>query len=207
MGRSVYYTYDTSGRLWTVKDVNGGTTTFAYDISNNMTSIVDPRQLTYVTNYYDANNRVYKQVLADGSMYQFSYVNAGGNPTCVGVCPISGSNIIETDVTNPRQYVRKATFNSDGYTSADTSAVGRPEQQTLTFNREPGSGLLLSVTDMLNRQTTEAYDAKGLRSRAILVLLQSFLVMILSSATLLALRILWATPFSCPMIFRAMSRR
>ncbi len=126
-----------------------------------MTTIRDARGIVYLTNYYDANNRVFKQVQIDGSTYQFNYFVAGGLQVCGGTCPISGSNVIETDVTDPRGYVRKVTFNSDGYSATDTHAFGQPEQQTITYNRQPNSGLVLGITDALNRQTTYTYDANA----------------------------------------------
>jgi YD repeat-containing protein len=161
LGRTVIYTYDAFGRLSTVTDANGGVTTYGYDSNNNMTTIQDPKGITYLTNYYDSNNRVYKQVQADSSTYLFNYVNAGGTSLCAGTCPISGSNIIETDVTDPRNYVRKVTFNSDGYPTADTHALGQTEQQTVTYNLQQGSGLVLSMTDALGRQTSYTYDIMG----------------------------------------------
>jgi RHS repeat-associated protein len=158
-GRSVYYTYDAGGRLSTVKDANGGTTTFGYDSNNNMTTIKDARGIVYLTNYYDANNMVYKQVLADGSTYLFNYT--GVNSPCFASCPISGSTITETDVTDPRQNVRQVHFNSDGYMSSQAFAAGKPEQQSLTYSREAGSGLILNETDALNRETSFTYDSMG----------------------------------------------
>jgi YD repeat-containing protein len=86
---------------------------------------------------------------ADKGTYQFAYtLDANGNVT-------------DTNVTDPRGYVRKVTFNSDGYMVSDTRAVGKPEQQAVTYNRQQGSGLVLSVTDALNHQTAYTYDVMG----------------------------------------------
>jgi RHS repeat-associated protein len=155
----VYYTYDTSGRLSTAKDANGGITTFGYDGNSNMTTIKDARNITYLTNYYDGNNMVSKQVLADGTYYLFNYVvNSGGiNTTYV----IQGLTNKEADVTDPRGNIRKVYFNSDGFLSSEIRATGKPEQQTITYNRQPGTGLLLGVTDALNRTTSYTYDVLG----------------------------------------------
>src|SRR5437879_659710 len=55
----------------------------------------------------------------------------------------------------------RGTFNSDGYVLNDARAVGKPEQQTISYVRQPVSNLVLSTTDALNRQTTYTYDAQG----------------------------------------------
>jgi len=152
IGRTVGYTYNTpcgTGLLCSVTDANGGVWAYTYDSNNNMLTIKDARGIVYQTNYYDANNRVYKQVQVDSSVYQYSYtLDQNGNVT-------------QTNVTDPRGFVEQAAFNSDGFVSTDTFAVGKPEQQTITYSRQTGSGFVLSVTDGLNRQTSYAYDPMG----------------------------------------------
>jgi len=148
-GRTVIYNYDPSGRLQTVTDANSGLWTYGYDSNNNMTTIKDPRNIQYLQNFYDANGRVYEQIQADNSTYQFSYtLDANGNVT-------------QTNVTDPRGFVRQVAFNSDGFTTSDTRALGKPEQQTVTYVRQPTSGLITSSTDALGRQSTFSYDAMG----------------------------------------------
>jgi RHS repeat-associated protein len=146
-GRVVIYIYDSQGRLATVKDPNGGQTIYTYDASNRMLSITDARGIVHLTNQYDSKGRVVKQTLADKATYQFKYnVDAGGN-------------IIGTDVTDPRGIVRKVSFNSAGYVLTDTRALGKPEQQTMAFDRQADTNLLLGVTDPLGRKTSYTYDA------------------------------------------------
>jgi RHS repeat-associated protein len=148
-GRTVRYTYDAGGRLSTVTDAKGGVTTYTYDPNNNMLTITDPRGIAYLTNQYDSNNRVIQQTQADGGIFQFVYtVNTNGE-------------ITQTQATDPNGNIEQVSFNSDGYMVSDTKAVGKPEQQTVTFNRQAGSGLFLSVTDALNRQTSFVYDMMG----------------------------------------------
>ena len=149
IGRTVNYAYDSSGRLWRVTDPSGGITEYTYDTSNRMRTIKDARGIVYLTNEYDANGRVSRQTQADNSVYQFAYtLDANGKVT-------------QTDVTDPRGFVHRVTFNSSGYVLTDTQAFGRPEQQTITIDRQSGSNLPLSVTDALNRTTTYVYDSVG----------------------------------------------
>ncbi|MGA9669748.1 MAG: kelch repeat-containing protein, partial [Terracidiphilus sp.] len=148
IGRTTSYTYDpVSGCLATATDANGGVTTYTYNPSGDMLNITDPKNIMYLQNQYDENDRVYQQTQADGSTYHFVY-NLDSN-----------GNVIQTNVTDPRGYISKTIFNSDGYMTSDTEALGQAEQQTVTYNRQQGTGLLLSTTDALHRTTTYSYDA------------------------------------------------
>lgn len=148
-GRTVGYTYDGSNRLWKVTDSNGELTEYTYDASHRMLTIEDPRGITYLTNTYDANGRIDTQTLADSSVYEFDYtLNGSGKVT-------------QTDVTDPRDNVRRVTFNSDGYTLTDTRALGEAEEQTFTYVRQSGTNFILSVTDPLDRETEYTYDTNG----------------------------------------------
>jgi len=149
IGRTVGYVYDASGRLWKVTDPKNGVTEYTYDTSNRMRTIKDARQIVYLTNDYDANGRVFKQTQADTSTFQFAYtLDAGGKVT-------------QTDVTEPRGKVRRLTFNSSGYTLTDTSAFGLPEQQTITYVRDPATNKISSLIDGVGRKTTYGYDSLG----------------------------------------------
>ena len=181
IGRTVSYSYDSSGRLSTVTDSKGGSTTYTYDSSNNMLTIQDPRGLIYLTNQYDSNGHVAQQTLADGSTYQFVWTLTGTTTRSFssngGVGSVSpedvvdfrncsdcsegfSSQISQVDVTDPRGYVRRVVFNSNGYVSTDTHAYGRTEAQTITYQYYPDN-LIKSVTDALSRTTTYVYDANN----------------------------------------------
>ena len=148
-GRSVTYTYDGSGRLWKVTDVAGGVTEYTYDTSHRMVTIKDARGIVFLTNEYDGNGRVFRQTQPDTSTFQFAYTLDGNN------------RVTQGDVTDTRGFVRRVTFNSGGYALTDTLALGQPEQQTITYERQAGTNFVLATTDTLNRRTTLAYDADG----------------------------------------------
>jgi len=149
IGRTVSYSYDFSGRLSAVTDVNGGQTTYSYDSNNNMLTIRDARFITYLTNQYDANNRVVKQTTGTGGVFQYAYTTDLNN------------KVTQTNVTDPRGFVRQVTFNSSGYRLTDTRAQGKPEQQTYTFTRQAGSNFITTYADPLTRQTSYSYDSMG----------------------------------------------
>jgi RHS repeat-associated protein len=149
IGRTVLYTYDASGRLWKVTDANGKVTEYGYDAAHRLTTIKDARLITWMTNVYDpASGRVSQQTQVDGGVYQFAYTVVNGK-------------ITQTDVTDPRNLVRRITFNSAGYGISDTGALGQPEQQITTYVRDPSSNLVQEMTDPLGRVIHRSYDPSG----------------------------------------------
>jgi RHS repeat-associated protein len=147
LNRAVQYTYDASGRLWKVTDVRGGITEYTYDAAHRMLTIKDPRGIVYLTNEYDGNGRVIEQTQADSSTFQFNYTLDGAG------------KVTQTDMTDPRGFVRRVSYNADGMPTADTYALGQPQQQTYTYEWQAGTSLLLAIVDPLSRRTAYAYDA------------------------------------------------
>lgn len=148
-GRVVTYQYDNSGRLWKVTNPEGGVEEYGYDTSSRMTSVKKPNGTTMVTNVYDSAGRVTRQTLSDGGVYQFAYtLGSNGRPT-------------QTDITDPRGNVRRLAFNTRGYVISETYALGKPEQQTTTYERDPATNLKLATTDALGRRTEYTYDTRG----------------------------------------------
>jgi RHS repeat-associated protein len=150
IGRTVNYTYDAGGRLTRVTDANGGIWNYSYDAFNEMISIQDPKGVFYLTNQYDSAGRVVRQTQADNTNFLFSYTTD----------PITGA-ITQTDFTNPNGIVTRTAFNAAGYSTSQIAALGRPEQQTTSFGRDPNTNLLTSITDPLSRQTAYTFDSLG----------------------------------------------
>lgn len=69
----------------------------------------------------------------------------------------------QTDVTDPRGYVRRVTFNSSGYPLTDIQALGTPQTQGTTYERNVSnlaySNMISRVTDALGRNTDLTYDS------------------------------------------------
>jgi RHS repeat-associated protein len=152
-GRTVGYAYYTgtgTGELQTVTDAKGGATTYTYDTSHQMKTIKDPRNIVYLTIGYYPDGRVQTQTQADtpATTFQFAYTtNGSGDP--------------QTDITDPRGNLQRVIFNADGYAKTETDAVGKPEQQTTTFEREAGTDLLTATVDPLSRRTELGHDTRG----------------------------------------------
>ena len=160
IGRTVHYLYDSNGRLYNVTDVNGGTWIYGYDPTNvdQMTSLTDARQIQYLQNQYDSNGRVKKQILADSTFYTFSYtLDSNNNVTQTTVTDPSG-NIQQYTFFPPQGYA--SGFQSGGYLSGSTYAVGKPEQERFVYTRD-SANFIRSVTDSLGREADYSYDALG----------------------------------------------
>jgi RHS repeat-associated protein len=157
LGRIVSYEYDASQRLVKVTDPAGGVKEYTYDAAGRMLTMKDARGLTVLTNEYYTSGldtgRVKKQTLADPAQtYQFTYANDGQG------------RITQTDITDPRGFVRRVTFNAAGYELSDTRAVGQPEAQATTYERDTDplrGGLVRAATDALGRRTEYDYDTYG----------------------------------------------
>ncbi|WP_175019775.1 RHS repeat-associated core domain-containing protein [Burkholderia contaminans] len=149
IGRTVTYQYDSSGRLAQVTDPDGGVEHYTYDSANNMLTVTRPGGQVMVTNQYDTHNRVAQQTLADGGIYQFAYTLDGSG------------NVTQTSITDPNGNVRQIAFNSSGYATSASWAVGKPEAQAFTYGRSAGTNWLTSSADALGRTTAYTYDAAG----------------------------------------------
>jgi len=169
IGRSVIYGYDSStcsvGHLQTVKDQNGNTTTFGYQGAtiDEMTSITDGRNIEYLQNIYDSNNRIHIQQLANKGTYQFTYTtNVNGNITQTNITDPNG-NVHQMNFSPPAVFPNG--YQTGGYLTSETFALGKPEAQTFTYNlgtpaTNPGN-FVQSMTDPLGRVTDYTYDALG----------------------------------------------
>jgi RHS repeat-associated protein len=150
-GRAVTYDYtapDATGKLWKVHDAAGGITEYGYDANGRLRTIKDAKLISYLTVDYDASGRVQTQTQADSTTFQFAYTVVSGKVT-------------QTDVTDPRSFIRRVTFNTAGYGVTDTAALGQSIAQTVSYERDPASNLVLSVTDPRGRVTRNAYYPSG----------------------------------------------
>jgi RHS repeat-associated protein len=149
IGRTVIYQYDTSGRLTSVTDPAGKVESYTYDSSSRMLTVTDKRGNLRLSNTYDSGSRVLTQSYVDGTSSSFAYtVNSSGVVT-------------QTDYTDTRGAVKRVTYNSAGYPASKIVALGKPEQQTVTYARDVTTNLASSETDSLGRTTAYQYDSSG----------------------------------------------
>jgi RHS repeat-associated protein len=176
IGRTFGYSYDAAGRLAQVTDPAGNIEKYTYEsvavnpalsiggvsATTNMLTVQDKRGLIKVTNVYDANGRVTKQTYADGRTYSFAYTLTPFTQTIDGTTTTITYDIVsQADATDERGTVTRYILNTKGYPTSIIKALGRPEQQTTTFTRDPNTNLVASVTDALGRTTAFQYDALG----------------------------------------------
>lgn len=67
------YEYDANRNLRYFYDLNGDRTEYTYDGLDRMISLIDQEGNRRLTNYYDSQNRVYRQENAEGSYYTLQY--------------------------------------------------------------------------------------------------------------------------------------
>lgn len=152
IGRTVQYDYDVAGQLIKVTNPELGVTEYTYDASHRMLTVKDPRLNQKVLNDYDANGRVSKQTYADNTTTTFAYTLD------------TNGKVVQTDVTRERGEIRRITYNAAGYQLTDTHALGRPEQQVVSYTLDT-SNHMTQMTDALGRVTEYQYDAKGNRTK------------------------------------------
>jgi YD repeat-containing protein len=89
------------------------------------------------------------QTHADTGVYHFAYTVANGKST-------------QTNVTDPRGFIRRVTFNADGYTLSETRAYGQPEAQTSSSDRPSTNNFIATATNSLNAPVAYTHDELGI---------------------------------------------
>ncbi len=163
-GVSVTYEYDPNGRLVKVQSSEDrAPERYEYDDEDHMTAVFEHGQVIH--NSYRQDYCVYQlwQFENRYSEFRFSYVFDG-----------EGRHVA-TEVRTSDNAVRRVTFNPSGYLISDTHRAGQPDQDTLSYDRNPQSnvvervtlscasqGTSLNVTDLLDSLETgdgvDAYD-------------------------------------------------
>src|SRR2546422_8178658 len=92
-------------------------THYNYDgTSQRIARITDPRNITYLTNEYDAQGRVIRQTQADSGVFTFAYA-------------VVGPTLTQTTVTDPRGNATIHRFNDQGFPLSTTDALGQRSEE------------------------------------------------------------------------------
>lgn len=172
--RTVTYTYDGSGDLQDVVDVNGGDTHFTYDGGHRMLTMKDPKceaqgtSCPGVQNDYDSGGRVDWQKDQLNRQTLFAYAGSPGDATggSTTTTDPKGNVTVEGYAYGVRLFVTRAwgtaqasttNFQYDAATLALTGVLdpnGHLTTQTVDSN-----GNVLTTTDALGRTTTTTYNS------------------------------------------------
>lgn len=137
-GKTLNYAYDDNNNLVSYKDANGNETKYAYDSKHQMTSWTDAEGNVIVTNTYDNEGRVTKQVDANGAVSKLAY--ADGKTTTTD----ANGNVTVYHYDN--QY--------------RTTKIEYPNGST-ELKAYDNSNNLASVTDKNGNKTEYTYDNNG----------------------------------------------
>jgi RHS repeat-associated protein len=171
------YTYDDQNRMLTIKDARQIVyLTNEYDAAGRVKKQTNADTGSYLYTWTPTANTSQTHFYAQsgftgtGGIGGTVFLHSGcwnGNgldrsdPECIeGYMPL----VAQVDVADARGYIRRVVFNTSGYVTSDTHALGQPEEETVTYSYF-SDNLLQSVTDPLGRKTSFDYDGNGNRTR------------------------------------------
>jgi YD repeat-containing protein len=155
------------GRPLTIVDPNSVTTTLTYDGCQRLTSSAVTTSAGILTTYYtiDPASELTKVTLPDGSFLAYAYDTAHratqvtdtqNNYVKYTLDPLGDITAINTyNSSNLLSYRHSATFDALGRMLADVGGVG----QTTTYSNYDDNGNVQTITDPLQHETTQLFDA------------------------------------------------
>jgi RHS repeat-associated protein len=158
-GRMIRYTYDGSGNLATCQDPIGGVTRYGYDNNNLLITGTDPRNVVYVQNTYDANERVVLQKNGRSFPTTFSYSPSAPTTTTV-VDPLGhATQYVYDGNTRLIQVINAASGTTSFLYDANNNrtTVINPTGHTTLFSYD-SSGNITRITNALGNASTFTYD-------------------------------------------------
>lgn len=178
-GKTLNYAYDDNNNLVSYKDANGNEIKYAYDSKHQMTSWTDAEGNVIVTNTYDNEGRVTKQVDANGAVSTLDYVDgkttttdANGNVTVyhydsqyrtTKIEYPNGSTELKTydnsnnlaSVTDKNGNKTEYTYNNDGYVLSEKRFDGAVKKYAYNSDNQ-----ITKVTDYDGKTTSYEYSNK-----------------------------------------------
>jgi YD repeat-containing protein len=162
--------YDSSGDLASIIDPLTHATKYGYDSSHRMSTVTAPDGVTYISNTYDSQGRVVKQVNGDGKTDTIAYgtdASADGTTTYTDTTGASTTFSIDplgrvTKVVTPLGHTI-----STGYHDWDTTSSTDADGHTTSYVYD-SNGNLTQVTDPAGAVSSYTYTAQGdLTSQAV----------------------------------------
>lgn len=181
-GRKLEFTYDANSNLISFRNANGSINSYRYDDNSRLTSIIDGRGNTFLSNTYDAGGKVVSQTNGRGNTYKLSYDFERGLTTITDpnlnntvhlhdenfnlqttTNSLGLSNVVLYDERGNRKQVSDAkgnyysfSYGNNGNIETVTNPLQNSRQITYDIRNNP-----LSLTNELGKKTEMAYDARG----------------------------------------------
>jgi RHS repeat-associated protein len=158
-GREVTYTYTADGDLDTVTDPLNGVTDYAYDSQRRLKSIKDPRDVTYLENVYDGQDRVIEQTDGEGNVWTLAYEEGQTEVTEPegGTTTYLFDELRRTESkTNQLGHTTSYTYDDRGNVETET----RPGGAVWTYDYD-AAGNMTSAIDPMGGEREMTYDGSN----------------------------------------------
>ncbi len=146
------------GNLAAITDADGHTTRYSYDSSGRMVTVTAPDGVTYLTNSYDAQGRVVKQVNGEGHTTSISY--ATGQTSYTDTTGATTTFTMDSSWRVTKVVTPLGHTITTGYDNWQTASSTDGDGNTTSYAYD-SDGNLTTVTKPSGAQASYAYTAQG----------------------------------------------
>ena len=160
IGRTIKYLYDTTGNLVQVKGIGGGIIKYEYG-PYGIISITDENNKKFITNEYDTNRRVIRQLDENGNetRYYYDEVNKENSHVLVSSGIITRYRY-DDNLCITRENYYDGSYQEYAYDSYGNKRSIRDENGHITQYTYDLRGNRTSTIDPLNHEVTLSYDVE-----------------------------------------------